>query len=92
MSQAVHELPHMADTKAPPAIVLDKVNKWYGTMHVLRDVSLTIAEKEYGANSPVLAPILKNDAAALRELGRKDEADKMDQRLASIRATTMKTN
>jgi general L-amino acid transport system ATP-binding protein len=30
----------------PPAIVLDKVNKWYGTMHVLRDVSLTVAEKE----------------------------------------------
>ena len=30
----------------PPAIVLDKVNKWYGTMHVLRDISLTIAEKE----------------------------------------------
>src|SRR5580700_4358804 len=30
----------------PPAIVLDKVNKWYGTMHVLRDVSLSVAEKE----------------------------------------------
>src|ERR1700735_439186 len=30
----------------PPAITLDKVNKWYGTMHVLRDVSLTVAEKE----------------------------------------------
>jgi general L-amino acid transport system ATP-binding protein len=30
----------------PPAIVLDKVNKWYGAMHVLRDVSLTVAEKE----------------------------------------------
>src|SRR5690242_3810883 len=29
-----------------PAIVLDKVNKWYGAMHVLRDVSLTVAEKE----------------------------------------------
>jgi general L-amino acid transport system ATP-binding protein len=29
-----------------PAIVLDKVNKWYGTMHVLRDVSLTVMEKE----------------------------------------------
>jgi general L-amino acid transport system ATP-binding protein len=29
-----------------PAIVLDKVNKWYGTMHVLRDVSLNIAAKE----------------------------------------------
>ena len=36
----------MADKHAPPAIVLDKVNKWYGTMHVLRDVSLSIAEKE----------------------------------------------
>ena len=46
MSQAVSNIPHMADTKAPPAIVLDKVNKWYGAMHVLRDVSLTIAEKE----------------------------------------------
>ena len=40
------EVPHMVDTKATPAIVLDKVNKWYGTMHVLRDVSLTIANKE----------------------------------------------
>ena len=29
-----------------PAIVLDKVNKWYGAMHVLRDVSLTVAQKE----------------------------------------------
>jgi general L-amino acid transport system ATP-binding protein len=29
-----------------PAIVLDKVNKWYGTMHVLRDVTMTIAQKE----------------------------------------------
>jgi len=30
----------------PPAITLDKVNKWYGAMHVLRDLSLTVAEKE----------------------------------------------
>ncbi len=30
----------------PPAIVLDKVNKWYGAMHVLRDVSLNVAQKE----------------------------------------------
>eukprot|EP01037_Dinobryon_pediforme_P011995 gene11995-12084_t len=29
-----------------PAIVLDKVNKWYGTMHVLRDVSMNVAQKE----------------------------------------------
>ena len=29
-----------------PAILLDKVNKWYGAMHVLRDVSLSVAQKE----------------------------------------------
>ena len=29
-----------------PAIVLDKVNKWYGAMHVLRDVSLTVGQRE----------------------------------------------
>ena len=29
-----------------PAIVLDHVNKWYGTMHVLRDVSIQVAQKE----------------------------------------------
>ena len=29
-----------------PAIVLDKVNKWYGAMHVLRDVSMLVAQKE----------------------------------------------
>jgi len=31
---------------AQPAILLDKVNKWYGAMHVLRDVSISIAQKE----------------------------------------------
>jgi general L-amino acid transport system ATP-binding protein len=34
------------DLAGPPAIQLDKVNKWYGTMHVLRDVTLTVAQKE----------------------------------------------
>jgi len=29
-----------------PAITLDKVNKWYGTMHVLRDVTMNVAQKE----------------------------------------------
>src|SRR6202167_1182472 len=46
MSQVALEVPHMADSKGPPAIVLDRVNKWYGAMHVLRDVSLNIAQKE----------------------------------------------
>jgi general L-amino acid transport system ATP-binding protein len=37
------------DRPAPtgePMIVLDRVNKWYGAMHVLRDVSLIVGEKE----------------------------------------------
>ncbi len=29
-----------------PAILLDRVNKWYGVMHVLRDVSLTVGQGE----------------------------------------------
>jgi general L-amino acid transport system ATP-binding protein len=46
MSQALQYAQPSTLPAAKPAIVLDKVNKWYGTMHVLRDVSLTIAEKE----------------------------------------------
>jgi general L-amino acid transport system ATP-binding protein len=32
-----------ARADAPPAIMLDKVNKWYGALHVLRDVTLNVA-------------------------------------------------
>jgi general L-amino acid transport system ATP-binding protein len=41
-----HHLASAARKDAPPAIVLDKVNKWYGSMHVLRDVNLTVAQGE----------------------------------------------
>jgi general L-amino acid transport system ATP-binding protein len=41
-----HSVASAARTDAPPAILMDKVNKWYGAMHVLRDVSLTVAEGE----------------------------------------------
>ena len=30
----------------PPAIVLDQVNKWFGALHVLRDVTLQVAHGE----------------------------------------------
>ena len=33
-------------TGEAPAILLDKVNKWFGVLHVLRDVSMTVAQKE----------------------------------------------
>jgi general L-amino acid transport system ATP-binding protein len=45
MSQAL-KMPPDAMAGNKPAIVLDKVNKWYGSMHVLRDVTLTVGEKE----------------------------------------------
>ncbi|GGG17232.1 arginine ABC transporter ATP-binding protein [Caldovatus sediminis] len=35
-----------AHTDAPPAILLDRVNKWFGALHVLRDVSLAVAPGE----------------------------------------------
>jgi len=48
MSQIMpdHAVAHMAVEDAPPVILLDKVNKWYGALHVLRDVSMAVAEKE----------------------------------------------
>jgi general L-amino acid transport system ATP-binding protein len=33
-------------TDAPPAIVLAGVNKWFGTLHVLRDINLQVATGE----------------------------------------------
>ena len=45
MSAALQTFPTAAISNAP-AIVLDKVNKWYGAMHVLRDVTLTVGQKE----------------------------------------------
>ena len=41
-----HVVAHMVDATAPPIIVMEQVNKWYGSLHVLRDISLSVAEKE----------------------------------------------
>ena len=46
MSQALATPPHLPNAERESAIVLDHVNKWYGAMHVLRDISLTIGEGE----------------------------------------------
>ncbi len=46
MSAAIEtegQIASAARTDAPPAIVLDKVNKWFGALHVLRDVNLQVA-------------------------------------------------
>jgi general L-amino acid transport system ATP-binding protein len=46
MSQAQSIDRPMAAPSNNAAIVLDKVNKWYGAMHVLRDVSMTVGQGE----------------------------------------------
>jgi general L-amino acid transport system ATP-binding protein len=43
MSETLEQIASAARTDAPPAILLDKVNKWFGAMHVLRDVTLNVA-------------------------------------------------
>jgi general L-amino acid transport system ATP-binding protein len=43
MSETMDMVASAARTDAPPAITLDKVNKWFGALHVLRDVSLQVA-------------------------------------------------
>ena len=46
MSQAATMDRPQADGSNQPAILLDKVNKWYGAMHVLRDISLSVGHRE----------------------------------------------
>ena len=36
----------MNTTAAAPIITFDKVNKWYGDFHVLRDIDLAVAKGE----------------------------------------------
>ncbi len=46
MSAVASEPTIGSDVNGTPAIVLDKVNKWFGPVHVLRDISLTVAARE----------------------------------------------
>ncbi|RCK50753.1 ABC transporter ATP-binding protein [Thalassospira profundimaris] len=46
MSQFNEARATVSEAASRPAIRIDGLNKWYGAHHVLRDVSLTIAEKE----------------------------------------------
>lgn len=51
---------------------------------------LTVLEKQYGHDNPVIVSVLLSDAKALRAMGRTADAEKVDQRAALIRAATMK--
>jgi hypothetical protein len=53
---------------------------------------VAIAEKQYGANSPYLIRELTAEAQALRQLGRADEAAKVEQRTQSIQSAQTNPN
>jgi tetratricopeptide (TPR) repeat protein len=55
-------------------------------------VLLTILEKQYGDQSPLLVDVLAREAKDLRTLGHAAEADKFDQRATTIRTATMNPN
>jgi general L-amino acid transport system ATP-binding protein len=57
-----------ADAEA--AIVLDKVNKWYGAMHVLRDVTLTVGK---GERVVVCGPSGSGKSTTIRCINRLEE-------------------
>jgi len=57
-----------ADAEA--AIVLDHVNKWYGAMHVLRDVTLTVAK---GERVVVCGPSGSGKSTTIRCINRLEE-------------------
>jgi len=60
----------MSATDAEAAIVLDKVNKWYGAMHVLRDVSLTVGK---GERVVVCGPSGSGKSTTIRCINRLEE-------------------
>ena len=64
MSQAV------TTPDAEPAIVMDRVNKWYGAMHVLRDVSITIGK---GERVVVCGPSGSGKSTTIRCINRLEE-------------------
>jgi tetratricopeptide (TPR) repeat protein len=53
---------------------------------------VAILQKQYGSNSPFLVQILDHESKQLRDLGRVADANVVDQRIASIRAASMKPN
>ena len=67
MSETLEQIASTARTDAPPAILLDKVNKWFGALHVLRDVSLSVA---LGERVVVCGPSGSGKSTAIRCINR----------------------
>jgi hypothetical protein len=77
----------------PLASVCSMYDKW-GKPEKLEPYNsqlIAVLEKQFGPNSPQLAGTLDKEAQTLRTLGRTQEATKVEDRLASIRSSTMQT-
>jgi hypothetical protein len=53
---------------------------------------LTILEKQYGPDNPLLIQILTSEANALRSLGRKEEVEKIEQRIKTLQTSAANQN
>jgi tetratricopeptide (TPR) repeat protein len=53
---------------------------------------LAILEKQYGQDNPILVTTLTSEAQALRKLGRKEEAIKIEQRSKALQASAVNQN
>jgi tetratricopeptide (TPR) repeat protein len=54
--------------------------------------SIGLMESQFGKDSPDLAPYIQAEVSSLRQLGKKDEADKLEQRVAKLKQTSAQTN
>ena len=53
---------------------------------------ITMLEKQYGEDSPILISVLKDEARVLQKLGRSEDVTKVEQRIESIRAAVGPTD
>src|SRR5262245_9710088 len=71
----------MAAETTEPLIVLDRVDKWFGELHVLRDVNLSIARGEVIV---VIGPSGSGKSTLCRAINRLETIDKGEIRFAGV--------
>ncbi|WP_207537939.1 amino acid ABC transporter ATP-binding protein [Sabulicella rubraurantiaca] len=67
---AAETLTSAVKANAPPAISLERVNKWFGSLHVLRDVNLSVA---HGERVVVCGPSGSGKSTLIRCINRLEE-------------------
>ncbi len=77
--KAVTELRKQPPTDGEPLVVLDKVDKWYGSLHVLQDINLSV---QPGEVIVVIGPSGSGKSTMCRVINRLEPIDKGEVRLA----------